>query len=643
VQFICVNRKVNERLTSSSIINSFESEHTGQCGQVWERTTLDHHIYTDKIESRGNESYSYDGYFFSDKLEHWFYSNFKELNFTDVFANAETLSGNFSILKVNIEQNLVEIKPDVFGQNPVFYYDDENYKIISNNQQLVRSVLRQLGVKVEMNPMSVVFNVSYLSAFNNISPYREIRVLAPRSMITLRAGNISTHEYCSLKEFLHSDVEYDVLVDKICEDIKHRSNAIIDFALKYNAHCIADLSGGVDSRMVLASFLSTGRHKELKYFCVNNSHPTGVSTDRQVADDLMDKYGLSFGEGVTETSSSTASLVTCRGVDAKAKISRGILRYFGLLPYAFEDFGDTFMKNYIRVGGYCGEFTRAPGPNLGKLVNTENLNVESVTDSFFNHCTQQGKNNASVVLTDIALKEIRAEFFKYFSKVMSATTAPGAINALTYIENRAKHHFGLRSSLGNNCRVSITPIIDYRIPKLYQKMKYGEHFDNKIAFDIINKLGGVELAMAPFAEFRWSRNALGNLADDYILSCQVVKNISSDLTNKNFHLNTKLTSKNNSELLANGVDGLSGKKLESSAGTLEILIKCFDCLSEDDQIWNYLNRCEVKKIISQQSIVDDVNTVRLVSSLLFYMDINIKNEFGGVMDGNLLFRNGVNE
>jgi serine/threonine protein phosphatase PrpC len=104
------------------------------------------------------------------------------------------------------------------------------------------------------------------------------------------------------------------------------------------------------------------------------------------------------------------------------------------------------------------------------------------------------------------------------------------------------------------------------------------------------------------------------------------------LTNKNFHLNTKLTPKNNSELLANGVDGLSGKKLESSANTLEILTKCFGCLSTDDQIWNYLNRDEVEKIISQQSIVDDMNTVRFVSSLLFYMDINIVNKFSGILD-----------
>jgi len=108
VQFICVNRKVNERLPSPSIINSFESECTGLSEDVIEITTLDHCIYTNKIESRGNESYSYDGYFFSDKLEHWFYSNFKELNFTDVFASAEKLSGNFSILKVNVEQNSVE-------------------------------------------------------------------------------------------------------------------------------------------------------------------------------------------------------------------------------------------------------------------------------------------------------------------------------------------------------------------------------------------------------------------------------------------------------------------------------------------------------------------------------------------------------
>jgi hypothetical protein len=632
MQFICLNNNVIENINYTSFVDSFGSECTGPTGEFVEITTPSHHIYTNKIESRGNESYSYDGYFFSDKLEHWFYSNFKELNFTEVFANAENLSGNFSILKVNVEQNSVEIKPDVFGQNPVFYYDDEKYKIISNNQQLVRSVLRQLGVKVEMNPMSVVFNVSYLSAFNNISPYREIRILPPRNMIALRDGNISTSEYCSLKEFLHSDMEYDALLDKICEDIKCRSNSIIDFALKYNANCISDLSGGVDTRMVLAALLSTGRHKELKYFCVNNSYPDGVSTDRQVADDLMDKYGLKFGEGVTETASSTASLVTCRGADVKAKISRGILRYFGLLPYAFEDFGDAFMKNYIRVGGYCGEFTRAPGPNLGKLVNTENLNVESVTDSFFNHCTQHGQNNASVVLTDIALKELRAEFFKYFSKVMSSTNTAGVINALTYIENRGKYHFGLRSSMGNNCRVSITSIIDHRIPKLYQKMKYGEHFDNKIAFDIISKLGGVGLAMAPFAEFRWSRNALGDSADDYNSSCHIVENISSDLTNKNFHLNTKLTPKNNSELLANGVDGLSGKKLESSANTLEILTKCFGCLSTDDQIWNYLNRDEVEKIISQQSIVDDMNTVRFVSSLLFYMDINIVNKFSGILD-----------
>src|SRR5690606_18330365 len=112
-----------------------------------------------------------------------------------------------------------------------------------------------------------------------------------------------------------SDEDYRELLDRAEQRLRQTAIAVCESPVK---EVVCDLTGGVDSRLTLASFLAIGQRRRVRVFCTAK-YPRA---DRIVVDHLANKYGL---RGAT-----VALDNQLHDLSFEDKARRGVFRTFGL-------------------------------------------------------------------------------------------------------------------------------------------------------------------------------------------------------------------------------------------------------------------------------------------------------------------------
>lgn len=550
----------------------------------------------------------------------------------DIVSNVENVDGGFAAAVADIHEDTLKISGDILGQNIINIYEADGEFLISDDIALARKILRLAGVVCKPSIDNLLVNVTYLSGFGRIGPVSNVRLLdRAESIVFDRANGLRSFTAKHLPDLFHAEQRYDTLLKSTAKRIADNSIALADFTLESGYYSIADLSGGVDSRLVWAGLIGSNRHHEIKAFNVN-SYITGRSPDRIVGARISDRFGLEFGLAPTEGRNSTTIRNSRRQFDLGSKLAYGVGHFQGLLPYAYDDFGEVSLDKFLRVGGYCGEHTRAPGPNLYKLINGS-VGREQLSMTFLKHCTKDGGNNGSCFLTRHGFDRVKEIFDSFFNSDEISELSLDQVNVAVYVENRSRYHFGLRTQNANNFRGSASTLAVADVLKLHGCVgSYRDQFNNRISYDLICELAGVELANLPLADDFWRA---GVLKGDLDHSAEAVR--SGDFEIDKNHVLDPI------KLEANGKYAKSRYSTWRTESQVDVdeptLVARFllDVIGVDDELWFWFDRAAISRLVEHfpKSEPERMNALRLLAMLTFYAELDECSAVEEVIDWNI--------
>ena len=116
------------------------------------------------------------------------------------------------------------------------------------------------------------------------SSYEGISVLPQFTYVTMSPSGVSVLDYPVREQFFSPGVDYELSIAVAQEEIAQNVEAL---AAADHARKVAHLTGGIDSRLVLAAILSTGHSGEFVFFCSGGPEEPDQKVARQLA-----KFGI---------------------------------------------------------------------------------------------------------------------------------------------------------------------------------------------------------------------------------------------------------------------------------------------------------------------------------------------------------------
>lgn len=207
--------------------------------------------------------------------------------------NLSTMIGKFMIYR---KKDVITITCDYFSANSVFYYWDKTVAVVSNRLNLILTVIRTIGLDLEINKEYIGATMSYndgmISSSNFLTELavKNLYVLPVNSYIEVTEYGLYTVEKpINYKKVAYNHTVYCQLLEKAKNDILSKLENIknsIDLA-----YYKISLSAGFDSRLNLAILLCNSEmlnQTKVVTWDVPSANDLGVSVL------LTNHYGMSY-------------------------------------------------------------------------------------------------------------------------------------------------------------------------------------------------------------------------------------------------------------------------------------------------------------------------------------------------------------
>jgi hypothetical protein len=280
--------------------------------------------------------------------------------------------GSFAALIGDHSRDTLLAHTDFFGISKLYFYNADSRCIVSNNYHLLLQFLRSIGValrfRTDLAEAHFVFaNVQpFHQSFTDALDIEGIYMLPVDSQLECHAGrlDITCSEISTLLKStpaLHSGDSYHRLVAKACDEVV--DNCACVFARSELDHVVIDVSGGLDSRMVLAAALKcdpkTQRPK------LNIKYSPREPNDHLVACSLNSFVKLPYDD-ICESHVSSDSF--------NDTLSFYLGQYYSYNPVR----GKKRLNKTVRLVGFFGEITARP--YYARFMFDQFAAVESIDD-----------------------------------------------------------------------------------------------------------------------------------------------------------------------------------------------------------------------------------------------------------------------
>lgn len=206
----------------------------------------------------------------------------------DYYNFTRNARGSFCVLEFEIllDYSCLKVTNDPLGLYPILYIEEKDFFVITNNPILSESFARQFhGIYFNRHKAHVLNEVIAWSPLD-VGPFEGMKYLPfDKEVMVSKYG----FEIRSKKgeDYYFKPVESldEILEDaasEVCENVK----AIAEST--EHTYKVCDISGGIDSRMVLAAILSTGSEGDF-YYNTGGSYP---SPDANIGNYIIEKYNL---------------------------------------------------------------------------------------------------------------------------------------------------------------------------------------------------------------------------------------------------------------------------------------------------------------------------------------------------------------
>ncbi|HCB1211539.1 TPA: hypothetical protein MYN70_005240 [Klebsiella pneumoniae] len=386
--------------------------------------------------------------------------------------------------------NLVRFANDQLGMYPLMYFSNDDLVVVTNNPMLCETVLKQAcGFELRRGFEHVVNEITAASPLD-VGPFEGMRFVPFDSEVIIQEHGCLTVKRRRGDDYFFRATGgkkelFDCAIKEILENVKAISEADCDVK-------VADITGGFDSRLVLAAILNLGVQKSF-LFNVNGRFP---DPDVNIANLIIEKYGLNKA-----------------GVDLdpfkrKVDFSNNVLQELCVFSYVSSGMKNNVDRNIgtyssrkdlIRIGGGFSAYKANKSKSLKNVLPTLDDAVEVICAGVF-------------ALPDEKVASVRdsVKSILYSWIVEQGMTIHDALDRY-HIEYRTRFHIGLCEHWSRLCQPKAHPLHSSALVRLAFFVGYEDRLSDKLLFQLMERLEP-SLCLLPFESRVWKESAYAHSA-----------------------------------------------------------------------------------------------------------------------------------
>ena len=388
--------------------------------------------------------------------------------------------GSISLQLFSPEDQAVYFLNDPLGGAPIYHYRSECCQAFSSDLGSLVSSLRTRGAPLHGAPKYFAAGqITGTQSYGAPSPYKQISVFRRGVGAKVDAmGLVSTIDICSRESLYRPTFTYDQGLHQLRHEVLCNVKTAVDgnFEGRYS-----HLTGGFDSRLVLAAIRCLGLESHFIFSCIENSK------DWTVAKQLAGELGLSFSAFDGNPRGAGYALNYFESLTRTARRSFGSI-VSGIEPTFLSANSLVFQGGYGEVGRTFNTFRWDEGQSspteLAYLLwryagypRDEERNQTVWADSFLDELAELVRT----YVEEAAELELEDDFFTNY----------------LYVEGRNRHWIGLQSYYASSVRSQFDPLYSKVMVAAPRLLDWEMRRSNFLGFDLMRSLSP-ELLEFPF-------------------------------------------------------------------------------------------------------------------------------------------------
>ena len=363
-------------------LSTSENAHEFQISKANDEFSILRIQKSDQMNRFNSENFFFRGWFSDPSTESVVigaegYYQWKEKHPQQSILNHEGLQGSY--VSATWDEEKVSMHNDLFSMFPVMYFSEKNLFIASDSLYVLTKCRLMLGLETSHNS-----NVSYDRAWThglacslttNETQVRGIHLLSPGKAILI-VWKESKQEFILIEEkltsvFKSTTADYgDVLNSFLVETYR----TLFAFASRGELELELAISGGLDSRLLLALLLEIRKKKSSIYFVTNNHHSR--EKDFKIVEDLSKKFDFEFNQRGTKKEG--REMVKQASIEEKFSMWR--LSCMGFFDMMYFNGDYPREASVVRIGGHGAEIVKGTfrGKPFSSLIKKKRLSKKSI-------------------------------------------------------------------------------------------------------------------------------------------------------------------------------------------------------------------------------------------------------------------------
>ncbi|MFA1604570.1 hypothetical protein ACDW82_13055 [Alcaligenes faecalis] len=353
------------------------------------------------------------------------------------------------------------VVPDPLSGSMLFYYkEDENWFISSDLESLLL-VLREAGIEPKKRFEYLTELISTGNGGFVPSSYEGVCVLDPFEYISITRDSVKilrSPEHDKLLSPL-SNIEKKDLFYVVRDEFINNVRSVSQSNIKNK---VAHLTGGFDSRLVLAALLASGVDRDLfNVMCSGNEE----TNDKVIAKKLASHYDLIFTNSDGRNSANSFE-------PGKALFpSMGMVR---------ANIPSRFLEDYVVMSGGYGGLLRSV---YGSRATLSNNSIGNVLTSLFGKRFSSDENNG--IVSKKFYDFYYAEFEKYINKIKGYGLSVNSILDYIFATKRNRYYIGSISALYSKHSPRVDPLYSVNALRLALNLTEQERKSNVLGLNLL--------------------------------------------------------------------------------------------------------------------------------------------------------------
>ncbi len=172
---------------------------------------------------------------------------------------AKELNGSFILVICNLKEKRLLVVNDRYGLRPLYYAVNDNKLLFASE---VKAILEDRSFKRQLNDETIVQYLVYGGEVSgNKTFFNGIEVLPPASIFNYQDGKFSIKQYWDFDY----QPDYSIAADEYAEQLAAVFSKAVNIRVRGNLRCGLELSGGLDSRLIVAAMDAESMSKTIAY------------------------------------------------------------------------------------------------------------------------------------------------------------------------------------------------------------------------------------------------------------------------------------------------------------------------------------------------------------------------------------------